>query len=145
MPLRRRSFLAALSAAAFAPRRPWRTSVPSRGGRAGGPRRALARWNGYKRVAWGRDEVRPVSGTAHDFFIPGHSFGLSIIEASNAVRDGLDDDLGRATKWIVDNLGFDVDGEVQMFETNIRMVGGLLAGYYATGEKRLLDLAHVSG
>jgi len=106
----------------------------------------LHAWNGYKLVAWGRDEVRPVSGTTRDFFISGHSFGLSIVEALDTLYVmGLDDDLARCVRWIVDNLGFDVDGDVQMFETNIRMLGGLLAGYYATGEKRLLDLARDLG
>ncbi|HVV64211.1 MAG TPA: glycoside hydrolase family 47 protein, partial [Rhizomicrobium sp.] len=38
-------------------------------------------------------------------------------------------------------LDFDVDGEVQVFETAIRMVGGLLSGWRGTGEKRLLALA----
>ena len=145
MPLRRRSFLAALSAAAFAPATAFADEVmPSPAVVAQAVRAEfLHAWNGYKLVAWGRDEVRPVSGTAHDFFIPGYSFGLSIVEALDTLYVmGLDDDLARATNWIVENLSFDVDGEVQMFETNIRMVGGLLAGYYATGEKRLLDLAH---
>ena len=32
----------------------------------------LHAWNGYKRFAWGRDEVAPVSGKPKDFFIDGH-------------------------------------------------------------------------
>lgn len=83
-----------------------------------------------------------MSGTSRDFFIPGQTFGLSIVEALDTLYVmGLDDDLARCTRWILDNLTFDVDGEVQMFETNIRLVGGLLAGYCATGERRMLDLA----
>src|SRR5690348_15968508 len=38
-------------------------------------------WNGYKRFAFGHDEVRPVSGTFNEFFVPGHPVGLSIVEA----------------------------------------------------------------
>ena len=99
-------------------------------------------WNGYKLIAWGRDEVRPVSGTANDFFIDGKTFGLSIVEALDTLYVmELDDELARCVRWIGDHLELDVDGEVQMFEWVIRIVGGLLAGYAATGERALLERA----
>ncbi|MBV8580756.1 MAG: glycoside hydrolase family 47 protein, partial [Candidatus Eremiobacteraeota bacterium] len=102
----------------------------------------LHAWNGYKLLAWGRDEVRPVSGTSNDFFVEGHSVGLSIVEAMDTLYVmGLDDDLARCVRWIGDHLDFDIDGDVQMFEAVIRLVAGLTAGYYATGEKMLLDRA----
>ena len=97
-------------------------------------------WNAYKRYAWGHDEVHPVSGTASNFFIEKHGFGLSIIEALDTLYVmGLDDELHLSVEWLRKNLNFDVDGEVQMFEANIRMVAGLIAGYYATHERFLLD------
>ena len=103
-------------------------------------------WDGYKRVAWGRDEMRPVSGTAHDFFVPGRTFGLSIVEALDTLYVmELDDEVARATRWILDFLDFDVDADVQMFEIVIRMLGGLLAAYHATHEARLLALARDLG
>ena len=99
-------------------------------------------WNGYKRSAWGYDEVRPTSGRPKNFFIPNHSFGLSIIEALDTLCVmELDDELGQCIKWLRAHLDFDVDGNVQMFEAVIRMVAGLLAGYYATSEKLLLNAA----
>jgi hypothetical protein len=30
--------------------------------------------------------------------------------------------------WVGDNLNFDIDANVSVFETNIRVVGGLLSG-----------------
>lgn len=100
----------------------------------------LHAWNGYKRFAWGYDEVAPVSGKPKDFFVQGHSFGLSIIEAMDTLFVmGLDDELKACVEWLRTHLDFDVDGNVQMFEAVIRMVAGLLTGYYATGEKFLLD------
>jgi Glycosyl hydrolase family 47 len=97
-------------------------------------------WLGYKDFAWGYDEVKPISGKPHDFFIPGHSFGLSIIEALDTLYVmGFDDELEHCVLWLRKNLSFDVDGDVQMFEANIRMVAGLIAGYYATRERFLLD------
>ncbi|HEY8313681.1 MAG TPA: glycoside hydrolase family 47 protein [Candidatus Baltobacteraceae bacterium] len=100
----------------------------------------LHAWNGYKRFAWGHDEVRPVTGTTHDFFIEGHSLGLSIIEAMDTLYVmGLDDELQGCVAWLRANMNFDVDGDVQMFEAVIRMVAGLTTGYHATGERFLLD------
>jgi len=100
----------------------------------------LHAWNGYKQFAWGSDEVHPVSGTATDFFVKGHSFGLSIIEALDTLYVmELDDELASCVKWLQAHLDFDIDGNVQMFEAVIRMVAGLIAGYYATGERFMLD------
>lgn len=98
-------------------------------------------WQGYRQVAWGKDEVRPLSGTTNDFFVPGHSIGLSIIEALDTLYVmGLDSDLADGVAWIKQNANFDIDGDFHVFEAIIRVVGGLLAGYLATGEKKLLDL-----
>jgi hypothetical protein len=99
----------------------------------------LHAWRGYTQYAWGRDEVKPVSGTGSDFFVDGHSFGLSIIEALDTLYVmELDDELDRCLRWLPSHLDFDVDGKVQMFEAVIRMVAGLTTGYYATGERFLL-------
>ena len=100
----------------------------------------LHAWNGYKRFAWGFDEVAPVSGKPKDFFIDGHSFGLSIIEAMDTLYVmELDDELEQCVTWLRGRLNFDVDGNVQMFEAVIRLVAGLMTGYYATGERFMLD------
>lgn len=97
-------------------------------------------WTAYKRFAWGADEVQPISGKPKNFFVPSHSFGLSIIEAMDTLYVmGLDDELTLCVKWLRSNLNFDVDANVQMFEAVIRMVAGLITGYYATGEKFMLD------
>lgn len=100
----------------------------------------LHAWNGYKQFAWGADEVLPVSGKPKNFFVPDHSFGLSIIEAMDTLYVmELDDELQRCVQWLRSNLDFDVDASIQMFEAVIRMVAGLMSGYYATGERFLLD------
>ncbi len=100
----------------------------------------LHAWNGYKRFAWGADEVAPLSGKPKNFFVPGHSFGLSIIEAMDTLYVmGLDDELASCVEWLRSHLDFDVDANVQMFEAVIRMVAGLTTGYYATGERFLLQ------
>jgi Glycosyl hydrolase family 47 len=102
----------------------------------------LHAWQGYKRFAWGYDEVKPISGSGSNFFISTHSFGLSIIEALDTLYImELDDELHAGVEWLRTHVDFDVDGNVQMFEAVIRMVAGFLSGYYATGERFMLDAA----
>jgi mannosyl-oligosaccharide alpha-1,2-mannosidase len=101
-------------------------------------------WRNNVERAFGHDQIKPMSGTAEEFLLPnGPGLGLSIVEALDTLYVmGLDAELEEGVRWIESNLHFDIDGEVQVFETNIRMVGGLLAGWLATKNRRLLDLAH---
>ena len=100
-------------------------------------------WHQYRAVAWGQDEVKPVSGTGQSFLLKGHSVGLSIVEALDTLwLMGLDAELEDGVRWIKQHLTFDLDGEAQLFEASIRLVGGLLSGHLATGDARLLELAH---
>jgi mannosyl-oligosaccharide alpha-1,2-mannosidase len=54
---------------------------------------------------------------------------------------GLDAEFADALNWCRDHLDFDVDGEVSVFETSIRVVGGLLSAYHASGDTLLLAKA----
>lgn len=139
--MRRSAFLVTAASAAILPRALRASEIPNPVRVADAVRdEFLHAWNGYVRFAWGRDEVQPIAGTGSDFFVQGHSFGLSIIEALDTLYVmGLDDELTRCVTWLRSHLDFDVDGNVQMFEAVIRMVGGLIAGYYATGERFMLD------
>ncbi|GLY80128.1 glycoside hydrolase family 47 protein [Actinoallomurus iriomotensis] len=100
-------------------------------------------WGSYRRYAWGHDQLLPVSGGHSEFFDSAHPVGLSIVEALGTLYFmGLDDELADGVRWVRDHLDFaGVDADVQVFETNIRMVGGLLSGYLCTGERALLDQA----
>jgi hypothetical protein len=119
------------------------TGRPSRDWRAAADdvRHELLRtWKAYKRFAWGHDQLLPVSGGHSEFFDDAHPVGLTIVEALDTLYlMRLDDELAEGVEWIKDNLDFGaVDADVQVFETNIRMVGGLLSGYLATRERALL-------
>ncbi|MFF3560657.1 glycoside hydrolase family 47 protein [Streptomyces sp. NPDC002574] len=99
-------------------------------------------WDAYRRLAWGRDELRPISGTGSDFFIPGSTLGLTIIEALDTLYlMELDDELAAGADWVKNDLVLDQDAPVQVFETIIRLVGGLLSGHLATKDPVLLDRA----
>jgi mannosyl-oligosaccharide alpha-1,2-mannosidase len=100
-------------------------------------------WGNYRERCFGQDQIKPVSGTAEPFFFPnGPPMGLSVIEALDTLYVmGLDAEVEQGVRWVADNLHFDIDGEVQVFETGIRMVGGLLSGWHGTRDKKLLALA----
>ena len=101
----------------------------------------LHAWNGYKQFAWGHDQLLPLSASYQEFFVPGHPVGLSIVEALDTLYVmGLDDELTLGVDWIKQNLDFDIDGDFHVFEWIIRVIGGLLAGYLATGDSQLLAL-----
>ena len=100
-------------------------------------------WRNYVERCFGQDQIKPVSGDAEPFFFPGGPpLGLSIVEALDTLYVmGLDAEVQEGVRWISQSLDFDVDREVQVFETGIRMVGGLLSGWCGTHEKKLLTLA----
>jgi mannosyl-oligosaccharide alpha-1,2-mannosidase len=99
-------------------------------------------WRGYKARAWGHDQLKPVSGGYEEFFFAGQPMGLTIIEALDTLwLMGLDSEFEEGLNWILTNLRFDIDAEIQLFECSIRLLGGLLAAHHACGEPRLLALA----
>lgn len=54
---------------------------------------------------------------------------------------GLTKEAQEAKDLILKNLHFDLPIEVSAFETNIRIVGGLLSGYELLGDEDLLEKA----
>ena len=99
-------------------------------------------WGKYRELAWGKDEIRPVSGGAKSFPLKDHHLGLSLIEALDTLwLMELDAEFADGLNWIKTNLDFDVDGEVSVFETSIRLVGGLLSAWHACGDPVLLAKA----
>lgn len=100
-------------------------------------------WHNYAQRCFGQDQIKPVSGVGEAFFFPkGPPLGLTIVEALDTLYVmGLDAEVEQGVRWIAQSLDFDIDGEVQVFETGIRMVGGLLSAWCATHDKTLLALA----
>src|SRR3982751_5006209 len=99
-------------------------------------------WQNYREHAWGKDQIRPISGGFESFPLKNHHVGLTIIEALDTLWVmGLDEEFRDGVKWLTQNLDFDVDGEVSVFETSIRLVGGLLSAWYASGDPALLAKA----
>ena len=104
----------------------------------------LHAWNGYKKYAWGHDDLKPLSKTYHDWY--SEPLLMTPVDALDTmILMGLDDEATTTKQYILDNLSFDQDIEVQNFEITIRLLGGLLTNYQLTGDKRFLNLAEDLG
>ena len=104
----------------------------------------LHAWNGYKKYAWGHDDLKPLSKTHHDWYAQ-PLLMTPVDSLDTMILMGLTDEANATREYIVKNLSFDKDIEVQNFEITIRLLGGLLSGYQMTGDKRLLNLAEDLG
>jgi ER degradation enhancer, mannosidase alpha-like 2 len=104
----------------------------------------LHAWNGYQKYAWGHDDLRPLTKTYHDWYA--QPLLMTPVDALDTmILMGLNDEANSTREYIIKNLSFDKDFEVQNFEITIRLLGGLLSSYQLTGDKRLLNLAEDLG
>ncbi len=104
----------------------------------------LHAWNGYKKYAWGHDDLKPLSRTHHDLYA--EPLLMTPVDALDTmILMGLTDEAEATKQYIVKHLSFDKDISVQNFEVTIRLLGGLLSSYQLTGDKRLLSLAEDLG
>jgi hypothetical protein len=104
----------------------------------------LHAWNGYKKYAWGHDDLKPLSKTYHDWYAK--PLLMTPVDALDTMLlMGLKNEAATTKEYIVRNLSFDKDISVQNFEVTIRLLGGLLSAYQLTGDKRLLVLAEDLG
>lgn len=101
-------------------------------------------WNGYRKYAWGHDDLRPLSKTYHDWYA--QSLLMTPVDALDTmILMGLTEEANNTREYIARQLSFDKDIEVQNFEITIRLLGGLLSSYQLTNDKRLLNLAEDLG
>src|SRR5262245_15813566 len=104
----------------------------------------LYSWKAYERYAWGSDELKPVSKTAHNWHA--ESLLMTPVDTLDTLLFmGLTEEADKAKALIVEKLSFDKDVDVKNFEITIRLLGGLLSSYQMTGDPRLLRLAEDLG
>ncbi|KAM3872672.1 mannosyl-oligosaccharide 1,2-alpha-mannosidase IC-like [Diretmus argenteus] len=93
-------------------------------------------WDNYKRYAWGKNELRPLTRNGHIGNMFGGLRGASIIDSLDTLYImGLTEEYNDAKEWVQTSLDLNSNGEASLFEVNIRYVGGLLSAYYLTGEE----------
>ncbi|VFQ63381.1 unnamed protein product [Cuscuta campestris] len=84
-------------------------------------------WSSYETYAWGHDELQPQSRNGVDSF---GGLGATLIDALDTLYImGLDDEFQKARDWVAHTLDFNKDYDASVFETTIRVVGGLLSAY----------------
>lgn len=93
-------------------------------------------WNGYKKYAWGHDNLKPLSQSSHDWF----GLGLTIVDSLDTMYImGLEDEFSEGREWVSNFLTFDINRDVNLFEVTIRILGGLLSAYHLSGDKMFLS------
>lgn len=97
-------------------------------------------WDAYKGYANGFDALKPISLHGRNWY--GKSLLMTPVDAFDTfIIMGLKKEAQQARQMILTKLNFNVDAEVQVFEVNIRLVGGLLSAYQLTRDKQFLNLA----
>uniref|UniRef100_A0A4W6EXX6 alpha-1,2-Mannosidase n=1 Tax=Lates calcarifer TaxID=8187 RepID=A0A4W6EXX6_LATCA len=96
------------------------------------------RWKGYKDHAWGHDELKPISKSFGEWF----GLGLTLIDSLDTMWImGLKEEFEEAKNWVEKELSFNKNVDVNLFETTIRILGGLLSSYHLTGDQLFLEKA----
>jgi len=98
-------------------------------------------WKAYKEHAWKQDELLPISGGSKTTF---GGWGATLVDSLDTLWImGLEDEFHEAVQAVTEIDFAPGHGELNMFETTIRYLGGLLAAYDLTGceDGRLLEKA----
>ncbi|KAF2469682.1 class I alpha-mannosidase [Lindgomyces ingoldianus] len=97
-------------------------------------------WNSYKRWAWTRDELMPVTAKGVD---PFGGWGATLVDSLDSLWImGFKDDFYEAVAAVAAiDFGKSEMTTISVFETTIRYLGGLLSAYDLSHEKVMLDKA----
>ncbi|KAJ2978063.1 hypothetical protein NQ176_g4022 [Zarea fungicola] len=99
-------------------------------------------WTSYRAQAWLHDELKPVSGGYKEAF---GGWAATLVDSLDTMWImGMHDEFNVAVDAVDRNISFatSTSGDViNLFETNIRYLGGLLAGYDLSGDERLKSKA----
>lgn len=97
-------------------------------------------WGNYRQRAFGMDELLPKSGKGQNNW---GNMGVTLVDSLDTLwLMGLTEDFEAAKEWVRTKLDFGrCTRMMSFFETNIRMVGGLLSAYDLSGDRVFLDKA----
>ena len=95
-------------------------------------------WKGYQNYAWGHDHLRPISKGAQNWF----GLGLTLIDSLDTMWImNLTEEFEEAKDWVASSLTFKINKDVNLFETTIRVLGGLLSAFHLSGDSVFLERA----
>ncbi|TYJ12774.1 hypothetical protein E1A91_A10G003500v1 [Gossypium mustelinum] len=96
-------------------------------------------WSAYEKYAWGNDELLPQTQSGENSF---GGLGATIIDSLDTLLImGLDEQFQKAREWVANTLDFNKTYDASVFETTIRVVGGLLSTYDLSGDNIFLEKA----
>ncbi|KAI5069119.1 hypothetical protein GOP47_0015420 [Adiantum capillus-veneris] len=96
-------------------------------------------WSSYEKYAWGMDELLPQSRRGSNDF---GGLGATIVDSLDTLYImGLNDEFHKAKEWVAANMTFDKYYDASVFETTIRVLGGLLSAYDLSEDSMFLDKA----
>lgn len=100
----------------------------------------LESWHTYEKFGWGKDVYHPISQTGEN--MGPRPLGWMIVDSLDTLMImDCDQEVQRARDWIKHDLEYDFDYEVSVFETTIRMLGGLLSAFHFSNDDLYLDTA----
>ncbi|TKR89329.1 hypothetical protein L596_013452 [Steinernema carpocapsae] len=95
-------------------------------------------YNGYLEHAYPLDELKPITCSGMDTW---GSFSLTLIDALDTLLImGNETEFKRAVDLVLANVNVDANVNVSVFETNIRVVGGLLSAHMMSGRVKGMKL-----
>lgn len=95
-------------------------------------------YNGYLNHAYPLDELKPITCTGHDTW---GSFSLSLVDALDTlIIMGNTTEFRRAVDLVLKSVKTDANVNVSVFETNIRIVGGLVSAHMLSGRVEGMQL-----
>lgn len=96
-------------------------------------------WSSYEKYAWGMDELMPQSRRGSNDF---GGLGATIVDSLDTLYImGLHEQFQKAKGWVAQEMTFDKYYDASVFETTIRVLGGLLSAYDLSKESMFLDKA----
>ncbi|CAG8720078.1 6403_t:CDS:10, partial [Cetraspora pellucida] len=103
----------------------------------------LHAWNGYTKYAWGYDELLPLTNVGRNNF---NGWGATIIDALDTmwIMD-LKEEFNRSKDFVRSVDFTKSDENINVFETTIRYLGGLLSAYELSKELVFLEKAQELG
>lgn len=100
----------------------------------------LESWSDYEANGWGYDVYHPISQKGEN--MGPKPLGWIIVDSLDTLMImGCDEEVKRARSWVKNDLTYDFNYGVNVFETTIRMLGGLLSAFYLSEDDLYLDKA----
>lgn len=103
-------------------------------------------WNSYKHIAWGYDELKPVSKTPRSWVDGTKGFAMTMFDSLDTLYImNLTAEFNEVVTYLYSTFNLYINAGCSTFEATIRLLGGSLSAYELSGDIRLLRIAEKVG